>query len=92
MNRGQRSVRRVRTWSCLNRNDFSTHAPKIAIVNEPENIEGGAQGEGSVGVETRVSAGTRIALWSAALLVLAITFVAYDQVALALQWVVMKLC
>lgn len=61
-------------------------------MNEPDNIEGSAQGEVSAVVETRVSVGTRIALWSAALLVLAITFVAYDQVALALQWVVMKLC
>lgn len=39
-----------------------------------------------------LNARTRVALWVAALVVLFATFAAYDQAALALQWVVMKLC
>lgn len=39
-----------------------------------------------------LSTRARAALWTAALLVLFATFVAYDQAALAIQWVVMKLC
>jgi hypothetical protein len=38
------------------------------------------------------NARARVALWVAALVVLLATFAAYDQAALALQWVVMKLC
>jgi hypothetical protein len=34
----------------------------------------------------------RVALWAGVIAVLSVTFLAYDQVALAVQWVVMKLC
>jgi hypothetical protein len=34
----------------------------------------------------------RLALWISVVAVLGATFFAYDQIALATQWVVMKLC
>jgi hypothetical protein len=39
-----------------------------------------------------VSVRTRLAIWISVIVISIMTFVAYDQVALALQWVVMKLC
>jgi hypothetical protein len=39
-----------------------------------------------------LSARARVALWVGALALLGATFFAYDQAALAIQWVVMKLC